>query len=63
MYGPATNLLELDDNAAGYGVTYFKAAGTSAGSAGDTSKCNATKVLEISVNGTAYYIPLFAQNS
>jgi hypothetical protein len=63
MYGPATNLLELDDNSGAYGATYFVAAGTSAGSAGDTSKCNASKVLHITMNGTDYWIPLFASNS
>jgi hypothetical protein len=63
MYGPATNLLELDDNSGAYGASYFVAAGTSSGSAGYASGCNASKVLHITVNGTAYYIPLFAQNS
>ena len=63
LYGGATNLMLLNTNAGLSGTTYFKAAGTSAGSAGDTSKCNATEVLTISVNGTTYYIPLFAQNT
>lgn len=63
MYGPATNLFELDDNSAGYGASYFVAAGTSSGSAGYASGCNASKVLHITMNGTAYWIPLFAQNS
>lgn len=63
LYGGATNLMLLNTNAGLSGATYFVAAGTSAGSAGDTSKCNATEVLTISVNGTTYYIPLFAQNS
>ena len=63
LYGGATNLFLLNTNAGLSGTTYFKAAGTSAGSAGDTSKCNATEVLQISVNGTTYYLPLFAQNT
>jgi hypothetical protein len=63
LYGPATNFLELDDNSGAYGATYFVAAGTSSGSAGDTSKCNASKVLKITMNGTNYWLPLFASNS
>ena len=63
LYGGATNLLLLSTNGGVVGATYFKTAGTSAGSAGDTSKCNATKVLTISVDSTTYYIPLFAQNT
>src|SRR5580698_4159511 len=47
LYGPATNFFELDDNSGAYGATYFVAAGTSSGSAGDTTKCNASKVLKI----------------
>lgn len=63
MYGPATNWFELDDNAAGYGASYFVAAGTSGGSAGDAAHCAASKVLKITMNGTSYWIPLFASNS
>lgn len=63
LYGGATNLLELVDNNALVGATYFVAAGTSAGSAGDTTKCNASHVLKITVNGTNYWLPLFASNS
>jgi hypothetical protein len=63
MYGPATNWFELDDNSGAYGASYFVAAGTSSGSAGDTSHCNASKVLKITMNGTNYWIPLFASNS
>jgi len=61
LYGKATYFAEL----AGPGSveTYVAAAGTSAGSAGDTSKCNATKVLAISIDGVAHYIPVFAQNT
>lgn len=63
LYGGATNFLELVDNNALVGATYFVTAGTTAGSAGDTSKCNASKVLKITVNGTSYWLPLFASNS
>lgn len=63
LYGGATNLLELVDNNGLVGATYFVAAGTTGGSAGDTNKCNASKVLKITVNGTDYWLPLFASNS
>ena len=63
LYGGATNLLELVDNNALVGATYFVTAGTTAGSAGDTTKCNASHVLKITVNGTNYWLPLFASNS
>jgi len=58
---PSDILFDLND--AGSVVSYFATAGTTAGSAGDTSKCNASKVLSIKVNGTAYFVPLFASNS
>jgi len=63
MYGPATNWFELDDNQGAYGVTYFINAGTSAGSWGNATPPTPSKVLKISVNGTAYYLPLVAQNT
>lgn len=63
LYGGATNLMLLNTNAGLSGTTYFKAAGTSSGSAGYATGCNATEVLQISVNGTTYYLPCFAQNS
>jgi hypothetical protein len=63
LYGGATYLMELNDNNGLVGATYYKAAGTSSGSAGYASGCNATKVLEILINGTPYYIPAFVQNS
>lgn len=63
LYGGATNLMYLNTNAGQSGTTYFKAAGTSSGSAGYASGCNATEVLVISVNSTTYYIPCFAQNT
>lgn len=44
-------------------TTLYITSGTSAGSAGDTSKCNAPKVIQIRVNGAAAYIPVFTQNS
>lgn len=43
--------------------SFFAAAGTSSGSAGFATGCNAPKVLEINVNGTTYYVPAFAQNT
>lgn len=39
------------------------AAGTGSGSAGNTGGAVATKVLEVSVNGTTYYIPLCSTNA
>lgn len=58
-YGKAVYFLDGQLN----GSTWFANAGTSAGSAGDTSKCNATKVLKIQVDGTPYYLAAFAQNT
>lgn len=43
--------------------TLYITSGTSAGSAGDTSKCNAPKVLHCRVNSADVYIPVFTQNS
>ena len=63
LYGGATNLFDLVDNNGLVGATYFVAAGTSGGSAGDASHCAASKVLKITVNATDYWIPLFASNS
>jgi hypothetical protein len=39
------------------------AAGTTSGSAGTTGGVAAPKVLVVDVNGTAYYIPLYSQNT
>ena len=63
LYGGATNLFDLVDNNGLVGATYFVAAGTSGGSAGDAAHCAASKVLKITVNGTNYWLPLFASNS
>jgi hypothetical protein len=63
LYGGATNFLDLVDNNALVGPTYFVAAGTSGGSAGDAAHCAASKVLKITVNGVNYWLPLFASNS
>lgn len=45
------------------GSAWFANAGTGAGSAGDTTKCNATKVLAIQIDGVPYWVPAFAQNT
>jgi|SRR5579859_5786429 hypothetical protein len=63
LYGGATNLFELVDNSGALGPTYFVNAGISVGSAGDPLHCNASKVLKITVDGTDYWLPLFASNS
>jgi hypothetical protein len=60
-YGNATYLLELAG--AGGTLNYYIAAGTSAGSAGDSTKCAAQQVIRIVINGTAAYIPVFTQNT
>ena len=39
------------------------AAGTGSGSAGNTGGAVATKVLQVDVNGTTYYIPLCSTNA
>ena len=58
-YGKASFVLDMQLN----GGIQFLNAGTSAGSAGDTAHCNATKVLAIQVDGVPYWIPAFDQNS
>lgn len=63
LYGGAQNLMYLSTNAGLSGVTYFKTSGTSAGSWGNATPPTPSKVLKISVDGTAYYIPLVAQNT
>lgn len=59
-YGSATNLLELSHSGT---PAFYLAAGTSAGSAGDATKCAAQQVLRITVNGSSVYIPVFTQNT
>lgn len=54
------NLIAFD---ASPSTTLYATSGTSAGSAGDTSKCNAPKVLKCLVGGSDVYIPVFTQNS
>lgn len=61
LYGGAQNLMLLNTNSGLSGVTYFKTAGSSSGSWGNTP--TVSKVLKISVDGTAYYIGLCPQNS
>lgn len=63
LYGGATNLMLLSTNAGLSGVTYFKNAGVSAGSWGNATPPTPTKVLQISVDGVLYYLPLVAQNT
>ena len=63
LYGGATNLMLLNTNAGLSGVTYFKNSGTSAGSWGNATPPTPSKVLQISVDGTLYYLPLVAQNT
>ena len=63
LYGGAQNLMYLNTNAGLSGVTYFKNAGTGSGSWGNGTPPTPTKVLKISVDGTAYYLPLVAQNT
>lgn len=53
------NLLALD----GISTTLYAAAGTSSGSAGNSTHCAAQKVLKCLVDGVAVYIPVFTQNS
>ena len=63
LYGGAQNLMLLNTNAGLSGVTYFKNAGTSAGSWGNAVPPTPSKVLTISVDGVQYYLPLVAQNT
>src|SRR5579863_540313 len=53
LEGGASDLFQLFDDSL-TSPTYFLNAGTSSGSAGDTTKCNASKTLRIQVNGTTY---------
>jgi hypothetical protein len=63
LYGGATNLLLLNTNAGLSGTTYFQAAGSGASSWGHATVPPATFVLQISVNGTSYWLPLASSNS
>jgi|SRR5580658_192665 hypothetical protein len=63
LYGAATNIFEFDDNNGLSGATYFQTAGTGANSAGASSYAAGTKVLQISVNGTNYWLKCFTSNS
>jgi len=60
-YGDATYYLNIRGNPGP--LSYYLAAGTSGGSAGDSSHCAAQQVLKIIVQGSAAYIPVFTQNS
>jgi hypothetical protein len=59
FYGNSDYLWEISEPAAG---TWFLTAGTNSASAGAATGV-ATKVLMLLVNGTAYYVPLFAGNT
>jgi hypothetical protein len=59
-FGDAVNAIELDATAT---PSYYVAAGTGSGSAGNTTHCAAQQVLKISVKGAAVYIPIFTQNT
>lgn len=63
LYGGATNLMLLNTNAGLSGTTYYKAAGVSAGSWGNATPPTPAFVLQISVNGILYYLPVVAQNT
>lgn len=63
LYGGAQNLMLLNTNSGLSGVTYFKNSGTGSGSWGNGTPPTPSKVLKILVDGTAYYLPLVAQNS
>jgi len=58
-YGKATYWTEIEQN----GSTFYRAAGTSGGSAGDAAHCAAQKVLTCYIEGAAAYIPVFTQNT
>lgn len=60
-YGDATFYLNIRGNPGP--LSYYLAAGTSAGSAGDAAHCAAQQVLKIVVQGATVYIPIFTQNS
>ena len=45
------------------GSAWYATSGTSSGSAGDTSKCNAPKVLKGQMDGVPIFIPVFLQNT
>lgn len=59
-FGDAVNAIELDATAT---PSYYLAAGTGAGSAGNSTHCAAQQVLKISVKGATVYVPIFTQNT
>lgn len=63
LYGGSTALMKLETNVGGVGVTYFKDAGTTAGSWGNATPPTPSKVLTLAIDGTLYYLPLVAQNT
>lgn len=63
LYGGATDLLKLNDNNGLVGATYFQNAGSGGSSWGNATVPPPTKVLQISVNGTSYWLGLQPSNS
>lgn len=61
LYGKATYFANIDDN--NHGSGFVAAAGTSSGSAGYASGCNANYVLSCYINGAAAFIPVFSSNA
>lgn len=58
LSGNATYMLETVG-----GTSYYKAAGTGSGSAGNATHCAAQQVVEVFINGAIAYIPIFTQNT
>lgn len=59
FYGKSTYLFDINSNSA----TWVAAAGTGGTSAGASGGAAADKVLKVSIDGVAYYIPLYASNA
>lgn len=61
MYSNASFLFDL--GAPSGTIDYVASAGTSAGSAGKSDGCAATKVIKLNLNGSTVYVPVFEQNT
>lgn len=55
----AAYFLQLDTTS----TTFYANAGTSSGSAGNSTHCAAQKVIAMQVDGVTVYIPIFTQNT